>query len=72
MSDYLIAFLGSAVLGLIGWLAYLQFGRFIIKTTHDAANLRHGAEFARGYKAAWLMGLTKIANTAKRSRQNPG
>ena len=65
MSDYLLAFLVTSVAGLIAWLAYLQFGRFLVKTTKDPASLQHGAEFAKGYRAVWLSGLAEVVGKLK-------
>lgn len=48
----MLAVLVFSGFGLIAWLAYLQFGHFLVRTTKDASCLKHGADLARGYKAA--------------------
>jgi hypothetical protein len=69
---YLTLVVLAAVCWLIGYILHLDFGRDVLRETHDSASLKDAAEYTRSYRSANFKSLADaIAKLFGRGRRPP-
>lgn len=69
---YLTLVVLAAICWLIGYILHLDFGRDVLRETHNSESLKHAAEFTRSYRSANFNNIADaIAKLAGRGRRPP-